>query len=498
MKKIFFIIPFCILLFFNLYSSKDNIIYVRTIDSTYIEPGKAVDFYSDEVISNIFEGLVRFKKGTLIIEACLATSWEVNDNGKRWTFKLRKGVKFHNGEIFDARAVKKSFKKRMGKYRSEYKKSEHLFSSLKDIKVINRHTVEIVLNKTYAPFLSTLTDTAASIIAPSCYNNSHFKPIGTGPFKFEKWEKGKFLIIKRNEFYWDGKVELSKVIFKIVKNPYTKFLYIKNNMADVSKIRSAKEYDEFKGDKEVKFLLSPSCSVHYLAFNTKKEPFNKVEIRRAFCHLIDKKMLIRHVFQNLAIPAVTLIPQHLFGFNKKIVDYDYNIEKAKELLKKFGLVKGFKCSLFYEKTNIALNKIANILKEKAKALNIVIKKIALPLNEMIKRVNTGQHDMVLIGWVAGPDPDIFFHPTLTIRKENKNRFYYDNPEYILTLKKARETLQKEKRIKLYERAQEIIHDDAPWNPLFHLKSIIVCNKKVRNLYINPNGYLIFKNAIKAE
>ncbi len=497
-KKIFFVIPFCILLFFNLYSSKVTIIYVRTIDSESMEPGKADDYYSDEVISNIFEGLVRFKEETLLIEPCLARSWEAKDNGKRWIFKLRKGVKFHNGEILDARAVKKSFKRRIGKYRSKYKKWEYLFSYIKDIKLIDRYTVEIVLNKTYGPFLSALTAPAASIVAPGCYKGNSFKPIGTGPFKFEKWEKGKFLIIKRNGFYWDGKIELSKITYKIVKNTWTKFLYIKNNIADVSKVRSAKEHEEFKGNKKVTFLFSPSFRIHYLAFNTKKEPFNKVEIRRVFCHLIDKKMLIRHVFQNLAIPAVTPIPPYLFGFNKKIVDYDYNIEKAKELLKKSGLENGFECSLFYTTTNIALNKIANILTKNARSLNIIIKKTALPFNEMRKRINRGEHDMLIMGWIAGPDPDIFLYPTLTMKQGSKNRAYYDNPELTSILEEARETLQKEKRIKLYERAQEIIHNDIPWNPLYHLKSVVVYNKKVRNLYIDANGYLIFKNAIKVE
>ncbi len=498
MKKIFFIIPFCVLFFFNLYSSKDTIIYVRTIDSASLEPGKADDFYSNQVLSNIFEGLVRFKEETLIIEPCLATTWEIKDNGKRWIFKLRKGVKFHNGEIFDAEAVKKSFKRRMGKYRSKYKKREYFFPYIKNIKYIDRYTVEIALNKAYAPFLSALTDPVASIVAPGCYKGSRFKPIGTGPFKFEKWEKGKYLIIKRNEFYWDGKVELSKVTYKIVKNACTELLYIKNNIADVSKIRSSKEYEEFKGDKEVRFLFFPSFRIHYLAFNTKKEPFNKVEIRRAFCHLIDKSMLIKHVFQNLAITAVTPIPPYLFGFNKKIVDYDYNIEKVKELLKESGLENGFECSLFYEKTNMALNKIANILTENAKPLNIFIKKIPLAFNEMLRRVDRGEHDMVLVGWIAGPDPDSFLYPTLTMKEGNKNRAFYDNPKLTSILEEARETLQKEKRIKLYERAQEIIHNDAPWNPLFHLKSIVVYDKKVRNLYIDANGYLIFKYVKKGS
>ncbi len=497
-KKFFPIISFCILLFFNLYSSRDTIIYVRTIDSASMEPGKAVDFYSNQVLSNIFEGLVRFKKETLIIEPCLARSWEAKDNGKRWIFRLRRGVKFHNGEIFDAKAVVKSFKRRMGNYRSEYEKWEYFFPYLKDIKLIDRYTVEIVLNKAYAPFLTALTDPAASIVAPGCYKGNSFKPIGTGPFKFEKWEKGKFLIIKRNEFYWDGKTGLSKVTYKIVKNTGTKFLHIKNNIADISEIRSAKEYEEFKGDKEVRFLFFPSFRIHYLAFNTKKEPFNKVEIRRVFCHLIDKKMLIRHVFQNLAIPAVTPIPPYLFGFNKKIVDYDYNIVKVKELLKKSGLENGFECSIFYEKTNMALNKIANILIENAKPLNIFIKKAPLSFNEMLKRVDRGEHDMVLVGWIAGPDPDSFLYPTLTMKKGSKNRAHYDNPELTSILEEARKTLQKGKRVKLYERAQEIIHNDAPWNPLFHLKSTVVYNKKVRNLYIDANGYLIFKSAIKVE
>ena len=117
---------------------------------------------------------------------------------------------------------------------------------------------------------------------------------------------------------------------------------------------------------------------------------------------------------------------------------------------------------------------------------------------MLKRVDRGEHDMVLVGWIAGPDPDSFLYPTLTMKKGSKNRAHYDNPELTSILEEARKTLQKGKRVKLYERAQEIIHNDAPWNPLFHLKSTVVYNKKVRNLYIDANGYLIFKSAIKVE
>ena len=468
------------------------LIYLRDIDSTTLEPGKSEELYSSEVISNIFEGLVQFKKGTYDMQPCLATKWEVKDEGKKWIFFLRKGVTFHNGKEFDAQAVIATFKRRMSKKETELKRWWFFFPYMKNVKAIDKFTIEITLKKPYAPLLSAMADPTALIVAPESYQKKGFKPIGTGPFKFERWEKGEFLIISKNENYWDGSVPLSGVIFRVVENPASKTLHIKSGNADISRINTAMEYEEFLGKKEIKILTASSPHVCYLAFNTRKYPFSRIEVRKAMAHLINKKGLVKYIFQKMAVPAVTPIPPGLFGVNKNIKDYEYSISKAKNLLKKAGLENGFSCKLFFSRVNVGLQKIANVIVKNAKLVNITIKKVPLTFKELIRRGDKGEHDLGIFGWVGAPDPDFFFYPLFTMTKGNKNRAFYQNQNLRVLLEKARGTLSQVKRNEYYQLVQEIIHRDIPWVPLFHQKALVAYRYNIKHLYVNPNDYMIFK------
>ncbi|MCK4835851.1 MAG: hypothetical protein KAT17_04405, partial [Candidatus Aminicenantes bacterium] len=398
-----------------LISSENSVIYLRNVDSTTLEPGKSEELYSSEVIANIFEGLVRFKKGTYEIEPCLATRWESKNNHKEWLFYLRRGVRFHNNKPFDSSSVVATFKKRLGKEKSGLKRLWFFFPYIDHVEAIDKFVIKISLKESYAPLLSALTDTTALIVAPESYQkNGFFKPIGTGPYKFESWEKGKTLIIEKNPDYWDGNAAISRVIFKVMRSAATKTWQIRNGNADILRINSAAEFEEFLGRREIKIITALSHDVHYLAFNTQKYPLSRIEVRRAFAHLINKKGLVKHIFQKAAVPAVTPIPPTLFGFNKHITDYEYDIAKSKELIKKVGLKSGVTLSLYFPQKNMGLQKIANIITTNAKYVNIRVKKMPLPFKELVKRCDNGEHDMMLLGWVGPPDPDFFLYPLFTM------------------------------------------------------------------------------------
>jgi len=476
---------------------RNSIIYLRPTDAINLNPWQADDFYSNEIADNIFEGLVRFKKNSTSVEPCLATSWSVKENGKCWHFVLRRGVKFHDNSPFNAQAVLYSFQSRLEKQQTAYQRLSFLFSFITDIRSSDPYSVEITLDRPYAPFLIALADSAAFIQSPpAAGKSSPYHPVGTGPFRFSSWSKGRSLILTRNPDYWAGRVSLEKIIFKVMPDSLGRLLQIKNGSADMALIQSGKEYEELSRRNEIAILRNPSITTHYLAFNTKKKPFDRKEIRAAFLHIIDKEKMIKQIFQNLAVPAYGPLPQPLFPDAKTTLPNAFNLEAARALLKTAGMENGFTCSLYFAAGQEGIQEIADRLAVFAKKIKINIKKIKLPFAELIKISERGEHDLLIMGWSTGPDPDFFLYPLFTFSAGNSNRFFYENPELTRLLDLGKTTLDVQKRNQIYLEALVILKKDVPWIPLFHLIDTMACSKKINGLGFTPLGHVLFRDVTK--
>jgi len=480
------------------FAGNDTIIYLRAVDIDTLDPGETTDSYSSEVIYNIYEGLVKSVKNSIEVEGCLAKSWVVKDNGKRWIFKLKKGIKFHNGEDFNAKAVEISFKTRL-ENKDKYKNWNLNFAHIDNIRTVDDFTVEFVLKMPYVPFLYSLANAKSTIVAPSSYTGKEFKPVGTGPFKFFKWSRDKYVTLVRNEGYRDCVPRISRVIFKVVKEAAWRFLQMKTGKADIAFVKSGHEYEEIRGHRNIGILSVPSINIHSLGFNLRKKPFNDIRVRQAFSHMINKEMLIKHIFQNFARDATTPLPPHIFGFNREIKNYRFDIKRAGKLLREAGYKNGFKVSLYYSVNSNNLEVIASALKRAAKKLKITIKKMPLPFDELRTAINIGRHDMYMIGWAGDiPDPDVYLYHTFTLKRGHLNRTGYNNPELTDLIEKARKTVDINKRRSLYFRAQEIIHRDIPTIPLYNLNDLLIFNKRIKNVYVDQLSSLIFKDMYLEE
>lgn len=487
---VLFIIPF--------YAADSPLIYLKGVYISTLDPGLTSDVYSSEVISNIYEGLVRYKKGSVGVEPALAVSWKAENDGKRWVFNLRKGVKFHNGEKFNSAAVEVNFKTRIfnkKKYTNWNKVNSHIVS----IRPIDKYTIEIILDKPFVPFLNSLASPKHKIVAPSSYVSGKFLPSGTGPFKFLKSSPGKYLTLIRNENYWEEKARIPKIIIKIVDDVAWRIIQLKSGKASMLKVKSSKEYEEIRGRREFKTISLPSISVHYLAFNTQKGIFKNRNIRRAFAHLINKDSLIWRIFQNFASNSTTPIPSGVFGFNPEIKDRPFDLSKAKSLLNLEGIKEGSRVSLYYSRNSETLEEIAGVVKKFAARVGIHVYKVPLHFAELRNAIKSKRHDMVMLGWSADiPDPDVFLFGTFADKNSEFNRSGYSDPELTRLLTEARKTINRDKREKMYFRAQEIIARDCPWIPLFNMSYILVYNKKIKGLYINQFSYVIFRDAYMEE
>ncbi|MEN8222309.1 MAG: ABC transporter substrate-binding protein [Acidobacteriota bacterium] len=501
--KVKFQIVFSLMIFLlsniNLsYAADSPLIYLKAVAVSTLDPGLTTDTYSSEVISNIYEGLVRYKKNSTGVEPSLAVKWSVDNEGKRWVFKLRKGVKFHNGKVFNAESVVFNFQTRILD-KNKYSNWNRLNSHISRIGSIDEYTIEILLNKPFVPFLNSLASPKHMIVEPSSYKRGSFKPTGTGPFKHSESSPGKYLSIIRNENYWGGKVRIPKIVFKIVDDVAWRVIQLKSGKASMLMVHSSKEYEELRGRRDFRLISVPSVSVHYLAFNTQKGIFRNRNVRLAFSHLINKGPLIGRIFQNFGSNATTPVPRGIFGFNPAIKDREFDVGKARNFLKLGGVKEGERVSLYYSGNSKPLGEIAGVIKKFAAKVGVYVYTVPLSFGDLRKAIKSKRHDMVMMGWSGDiPDPDVFLYGTFADPSSEFNRSGYSDTELTKLLNDARKSIDTEKREKMYFRAQEIIARDCPWIPLYSINDIVVINGKIKNLYINQLSYVIFKDAYVEE
>ncbi len=487
---ILFIIPF--------YAADSPLIYLKSTYISTLDPGLTSDVYSSEAISNIYEGLVRYKKGSSRVEPALAVSWRTENDGKKWIFKLRKGVRFHNGEKFNSAAVELNFRTRMLN-KKKYYNWNRIHSHILSIGSIDEYTIEIVLEKPFVPFLYSLASPKHMIVAPLSYVSEEFRPIGTGPYKYFKSVQNKYLTVIRNEKYWGKEVRIPKIVFKVVNDVAWRMIQLKSGKASLLMVRSSKEYEEIRGRREFNTISVPSVSVHYLAFNTQKGIFQNRNARIAFAHLINKGPLIGRIFQNFASNSTTPIPSGIFGFNPDIKDRSFDLEKAGDLLKRGQIKKGTRVSLYYSGNSKPLEEIAGVIKKFAARVGIHVYKVPLSFTDLRKAAGSKRHDMIMMGWSADiPDPDVFLFDTFADKNSEFNRSGYSDPELTRLLNDASGIRDNKKREKMYFRAQEIIARDCPWIPLYNVNDFLVFKNKIKGLYLNQLSHVIFKDAYVEE
>jgi peptide/nickel transport system substrate-binding protein len=370
-----------------------------------------------------------------------------------------------------------------------------LFAVIVGVRALAPDQVEIRLSRPYAPFLTALADSAGFIQSPAPQAGG-FVPVGTGPFRFVSWTRGRTLILARFPGYWGGRPGVERIVFKVMPDPLGRVLQIRNGSADITIIQSGKEYEELSRRSDITVLSHPSIDTHYLGFNTRRRPFDRLEARLALRHVIPKGNLIKKIFQNMAQPAFTALPPAISPGQWSEPDRGVDLAAARSLLRTAGLADGFACSLHYPDGQQGVEELADLLAVMARQVRITIRKVKLPFSELVKAVDRGEHDLLMMGWSTGPDPDFFLSPLFTFEPGNRNRFFYENPELTRLLEQGRTTLDTVQRQRIYLRALELLERDAPWIPLFHLIDNLAARGGVRGLFFTPLGHVIFREITK--
>ena len=476
--------------------SENTLIFGRGGDSITLDPAHIEDGESAKVCDMIYDTLVQYRENTTDLEPALAESWTRSADGLTWTFHLRQGVQFHDGTPFNADAVVFSLTRPQMVFRDFHEQF------ISQIVALDPLTVQIQLKTAYAPFISTLAGTSFSIVSPVAVQTLGENPVGTGPFKFVRWDKNDKIVLSANDTYWAGKPALDQLIFRSIPDNAMRLTELQAGNIHVMEFPNPDEIPLIQGDPQLEILRQPSLNTGYLAMNMEKPPFDNLKVRLAINHAINKAEIVEHFYQGLAVPAKSPIPPTLWSYDDSIEDYVYDPELARQLLAEAGYPDGFQTTLWalpvprpYIPDGMAL---ATAIESDLQNVGINANIVTYDWATYLEKTANGEHEMAMLGWIAGvADPDIFFYPLLSIPNAEKpayNISFYRNEEMQEILDSARMRTDQEVRIQLYQQAQAIFHTDAPWVPLAHAQRILVIHRDVKNLKLSPLGWKYIRTA----
>lgn len=476
----------------------------------------------DATAKNVFEGLTHFVRGTTTIEPGMAESWDVSADGKSYTFKLRKGVKFHSAKHFkptrdmNADDVIFTFERQWkadhpfhkisgGSY--EYFNGMSMPDLLHSIEKIDAYTVKFNLNRPEAPMLANLAMDFA-VIASAEYADAMMKagtpekidqwPIGTGPFAFAGYKKDAQIRYIAFDNYWKGKAPLDKLVFAITPDASVRYAKLKAGECQVMPYPNPADLAAMKADPNINLMQKEGLNVGYLAYNTLMKPFDNVKVRKALNHAINKAAIIDTVFQGAGKPAKNPIPPTIWSYNEKTVDDNYDLATAKKLLAEAGYPNGFEMKLWAMPVQRPYNpnarRMAEVIQADWAKIGVKAEIVSYEWGEYLKRSKDKDRDgAVLLGWTGdNGDPDNFLAVLLGCDGVGgSNRAQWCHQPFEDLIQKAKVVADPAQRTMLYEQAQIVFKEQAPWATIAHSVVFEPLSKNVVNYKIDPLGGHIF-------
>jgi dipeptide transport system substrate-binding protein len=465
----------------------------------------------------MFNRLLEFKLGTTELEPGLAESYDVSKDGLEYTFHLRKGVKFQSSKEFkptrdfNADDVVFSFARQWDKnhpYHNvsggsyEYFTGMGMDSLIKDIVKVDDYTVKFVLNHPEAPFLANLGMDFASIFSAEQADYLMKKgtpekldvdPVGTGPFQKVQYQKDSLIRYEAFKDYWRGKSKIDRLVFSITPDASVRFAKLKAGECHMMPYPNPADIEQMKNDKDIKVLTQEGLNVGYLGFNTQKKPFTDVRVRQALSYATDKQAIVDAVFQSAGKVAKNPIPPTMWSYNKDVVDYSYDVVKAKKLLADAGYPDGFKTNIWAMPVSRPYNpnarRMAEIIQEDWKKVGVEAEIVSYEWGEYLNRTKAGEHDTFLMGWTGdNGDPDNFLYVLLSCDAVGgSNRAQWCNKEFDDLLINAKKTSDVAERTSYYKQAQVLFKEQAPWITIAHSVVYEPVRKEVKGFKIDPLG-----------
>src|SRR5215212_4342702 len=469
--------------------------------------------------ANVYDCLVLYEFGATTLRPGLAESWEISADGLQYTFHLRQGVKFHDGDPFNADAVVTWFNSiKEGAPGSQYDATRMVYISdfytnwIDSVEKIDDATVNMVLHQAYSPLLANLAIPKASIISPSALAKGldalATNPSGTGPFKLaspDDWTRDSQMVLQANPDYWGGAPKVDQLILKIIPEGSSRLQQVETGELDIAWALTPEDVERARDNPDLTVVEDAGLNTNWVNFNVTLDPFTSKEVRQALNYAINKEELSEGLYNGNMVPAGGVLPPVDWAYNPDLKSYPYDPDKARELLSTAGYEEGnpltftFMAYTIPRGYNPAGDRLATAIQEYWSEVGVQADIQTEEWTQYRDDRRAGKFQCNLSGWQGdNGDPDNFLYSLLAgASKGAGNSSFYENPEVDDLLSQAQKVSDQEERKTLYHQAEQLIVDDAPWVFLGYQKHQVVTRANITDFQLQPTYIYYFADVSKA-
>lgn len=469
---------------------KDTLTIAQSADPVSLDPYGTTDTPAIRVANCIFETLVTLDdEGN--IEGRLAESWEIVDDCT-YVFKLREGVKFHNGEELKASDVEFSFGLIA---ESPHASSIRATIDFENSKAIDDYTFEMKMTEPFGPILNHLGHAVMAIVNEKAYTEAGDavgqNPVGTGPYKFVSWEASDRIVLEQNTEYWGEAPAIPNVVWRTIPEVATRSIEVEAGGVDIAIDIQASDVARLEKAEGVEVFRNVASSVNFIGLTTTKAPFDDVRVRQAINYAIDKEAIYNVVYQGTGTIAEAPMSSVVWAYNDELPAHEYNVEKAKELLAEAGYPDGFKMTMTTDESQQRQD-TAEMVQAQLAAVGIEVEIQPLERTTYIGEVCAGTLEAFSLGWSSDTgDPDYALYASFHSSQhgEGGNMSFYTNPEVDRLLEIGRTSTDQEERKQAYLDAQAIVWEEVPCIFLQCPEDLYAYSSDLQNFGVYSDGDL---------
>lgn len=481
----------------------DALVVGQAAEPRSLDPHVVTTTNDFRILAQMYEGLVRFRPGSLEIGPGLAERWAVSDDAKRYTFHLREGVRFHDGSAFDAAAVRYNFERLLDEDHPDAATGpfpmSFLFDRIEGITTPDAYTVVFTLREPYAPFLSNLAYPSGFLVSPEAVRAQGRRfgrnPSGTGPYRLRAWERQQWVELERFADYWGPPARMPKVVFRALTDENARLTAMVAGELDILLEVPADIIGYFR--EQPAFAVAEATGPHlwFLILNTREPPFDDRRVRQAINLAIDKESIVRDLLQDTAVVARGAFADAFdWAVDPALEPYPFDPERARELLNEAG-VENLRLHLLATSGGSGMLEplpMASAIQADLARIGVDMRIEVFEWNTFLARVNAGLSrpgEMAQMAWMTN-DPDTL--PSLALSSGalpeagGFNSGYFANEELDTLLDAARRTVDPEKRAHYYQQADRLIHEEAPWAFIASWRQNAVHRRNVNGLRLEPS------------
>jgi len=476
-----------------------TLVYATGTDALTLDPQFVTDVPTARAVMHIHETLVYQDDEGKIVPG-LAESWAVSADKLTWTFKLRKGVRFHDGTPFNAQAVKHSLDRLLNPATGSPRRSTA--QAIQESRVVDEHTVALTTAKPFAPFLAQLTAYNLAILSPTAADklgkDYASKPVGTGPFLLESWKPGDKLVLARNASYWGQKPWLDRVEFRVVPEDGTRVLQLLAGEVDIIASVPPIMLKRLAGAAEVRILRAAGYRTIYIGLNNKVKPFDDLRVRRAVAHTVNPQAIVQGVLGGVGAVGGGLESPAIGGALRGLAPYRHDPAASKKLLGEAGFAGGLKTKLYLPTGRYLMDRqVGEAVQAQLKEVGITAEIVAPDWGALTAALNKFTEIPMFLMGKGSPTGDLDLTLTLVAQTGGRmNHFNYSNAEVDHLIGLQRQATNPAERQQILRRIQEKLYEEVPAVVVFYEEQLYGARSSVQGVEVHPNESVSFARAWK--